>query len=129
LKPPRQSDRSFGLTFAVVFAALTALGWFWFEAIWTWSVASAAGFLALALLRPGVLGPLNAVWRWLAGHVARVNSLLILGLLFYFVITPVGFLLRRLGGDPMARRIREPVDSYLTPVRRQVTPETLADQF
>jgi hypothetical protein len=29
----------------------------------------------------------------------------------------------------MARRIREPVGTYLAPVRRQVTPETLVDQF
>jgi hypothetical protein len=129
LKPPRQTDRSFGLTFAVVFAALTALGWFGFEAIWTWSAALATGFLALALLRPGVLRPLNAVWRWIAGHVARVNSLIVLGLLFYAVITPVGVLLRLVRGDPMARRIREPVGTYLAPVRRQVTPETLVDQF
>jgi ABC-type uncharacterized transport system permease subunit len=129
LRPPRQSDRSFGLTFAAVFAALFALGWLWQGAIWVWSALLAAGFLASGLLRPSLLRPLNAVWRWLVGHVARVNSLLVLGLLFYAVITPVGFLLRRLSGDPMARRLREPVESYLTPVRRQLTLETLADQF
>jgi hypothetical protein len=129
MQPPRQSDRSFGLSFAVVFAALFALGWLGFAAVWEWAAWLAAGFLVAASIRPGVLRPLNAFWRWFAGHVARVNSLLVLGLLYYALMTPVGFLLRRLSGDPMMRGLREPVDSYLAPVRRQVTPETLADQF
>jgi ABC-type uncharacterized transport system permease subunit len=129
LRPQRQTDRAFGFTFAGVFAAIAVVGFVLFGATWVWSLALAAGFLLLGLLRPGLLRPLNAAWRWFAGQVGRLNSTIVLALLFYVVLTPVGLLLRLLAGDPMLRRVRQPQGSYFTPVRRQVTRETLADQF
>jgi len=102
--PP--SERSFGRTFAVVFALLAA----WF--LWRRGLAplplglaaGAAGFWALAYLAPRVLRPLNVVWFRFGLLLHAVVSPLILGLLFFLVVTPTGVIMRMAGKDFLGLR-------------------------
>jgi hypothetical protein len=95
------SPRRFGLWFAGIFCAV---------AIWPlpgggvmrtpWLIAS-VGFLLLALLAPNLLQPLNLAWARLGLLMARVTNPIVLGVLFFGVITPVGWLMRMAGKDPL----------------------------
>lgn len=127
-RPPRQTDRAFGLTFAALFAALFAVGLFVFGVRIDWAVWTAAVFAFVALAVPGALLPFNRLWQWFGAQIGRVTNLLLLGAFLYAVITPIGLLLRVFGYDPMARRIARS-GSYWTPVRRTTSPETLRDMF
>jgi hypothetical protein len=104
------SDRAFGFLFAAVFLLLAALK-FWqgspFGYVW---LALSATFAAAAAVRPGVLAPLNRLWLKLGLLLHRVVTPVIMGLLFYLVITPMGLIMRlrgtdflRLRRDPRAR--------------------------
>jgi hypothetical protein len=98
------SDRSFGL---VIGAAFVVVG------LWpllsatpprVWSLGVAVAFVGAALLRPRLLAPLNWGWTRLGLLMHRVTSPVVLGLVFYTTVTPIGLLLRAMGKDVLGRR-------------------------
>ena len=56
--------------------------------------------------------PLYAAWMRFAAALGRFNNGVVLGAVFFLLITPVGWLRRRLGGDPLARRFDPAARSY-----------------
>ncbi len=126
---PRQSDRAFGITFAVVFAIITAVTWLVFDARPVWPPAVAAVFLVLALAVPWILMPLNRLWAAFALRLGRVNNFLLLSLFFFLFIFPLGFMIRLFGRDFMCRRLDSSATTYWTPVKRQTDADTLQDMF
>ncbi len=97
LSPP--SARSTGFVFAAVFALIA------FSArhtAWLWPLAALAGaFAAAAWLRPGLLEPLNRAWFRLSLLLSRIVTPIVMGVLFFGLITPFGLLMRLKGGDPL----------------------------
>jgi hypothetical protein len=86
--------------------------------------------MAVALLRPNVLAPLNRIWTKLGLLMATVVSPIVLGLLFFIVVTPVGLLMRLVGKDPLRLRHDSGANSYWI-VRQPPGPpgDTMRDQF
>jgi len=125
----RQSDRAFGCTVAVVFVGIALVGWWLGGQLPQWALVMAATFAGVAWLVPGLLLPLNRFWGWMAPKIAALNNAVILGLVFYLVITPIGLVMKLFGRDSMCRAIQPTSDSYWTPVQHQSTMETLTDQF
>ena len=129
MTPPRQTDRAFGLTMAGALAVLSGIVWYAGGQRPTILPIAAAGFLVVALALPGLLLPLNRLWRALGMRLSKVSNLLILGTFFFLVLVPTGFIIRLVGRDPL-RRNREPeAKSYWSPVDRQTDADTLADMF
>jgi hypothetical protein len=111
-RPAGGSNRGFGLVFAVFFIAIGGIkSWNAGTMAWWW-LASGACFLALALLVPRVLQPLNDLWTKLGLLLYAIVSPLMLALLFYAVVTPIGLLMRMAGKDPLRLRRHADVDSY-----------------
>src|SRR5947209_4872035 len=106
------SDRSFGLVFAGFFALLTAHNAWHHRALWPLWLALAAVFLVLALVRPQVLAPLNRIWTRLGLLLGRVVSPVVLALMYFLIITPIGTLIRWLGKDPLRLRGDPAAPSY-----------------
>ena len=123
------SDRGFGYLVAGVFAAIEAAMWWFGDRIAIWPVVVAAAFLAAALGRPGILMPLNRVWRRMSHVLMRVNTAALTALGYAITIVPTGAVMRALGHDPMTRRIDKTAASYWSPVARPMTAERFEDQF
>jgi Saxitoxin biosynthesis operon protein SxtJ len=105
--------RSFGFTVGGIFALIG----FWPLIVrgedprW-WSLVVAG-----CLLVPAAVFPKSLVWvykGWMAvGHIMGwINTRIILGVVFYVIVTPIGMFRRLLGKDPMGRRLRPDLDSY-----------------
>jgi saxitoxin biosynthesis operon SxtJ-like protein len=106
------SDRAFGL----LFAALTGIAagfaaWHGRSSAFGWA-AVAALFLVSALLAPALLGPLNRLWRGLGLLLSRITTPIVMGVLFFAVVTPVGVLMRASGKDPLRLRPDRGASSY-----------------
>lgn len=124
----RLSNRAFGFAFTIVFTVVGAIAWLAFDTHLLWPFIVSAIFLVLALALPSYLMPLNRLWGRFAIRLARFNNGLILGVIYFVVLTPLGLLLR--GRDTMRRTAgRAGGTSYLLPVRRQTTAENLHDFF
>jgi hypothetical protein len=124
------SNRSFGIVFAVVFLIIALYPVAFGRPLRFWSIVVAAGFLLVALAAPALLGPLNRIWLKFGLLLHRVVSPLILGVLFFIVVTPTGLLMRALSKDPLRLRKQPQASSYWIE-RSPPGPkaETFTDQF
>lgn len=114
LNPDRKLLREFGFTMAIAISAIFGLLLPWlFERpwpVWPWPVV--AVFLTTSLFLPDVLR-LPFVWWMRLGHLlSKVTTPLILGILFYIVVTPVGAARRLLRKDSMSRKLDPSTKSY-----------------
>ena len=124
------SNRAFGNVLGVFFLAY-ALWPFTrgHEARW-WAMIVAACFLSLALMSPRVLAPLNRIWTKLGYVLQRITNPVLMGMLFYIVVTPVGLVLRAIGKDVLHLR-RDPYAKTYWHERQPPgpLPHTLQRQF
>ena len=89
-----------------------------------------AAFLAAALVWPGVLAPLNRLWTRFGLLLHRLVSPLVLGVMFFLVITPMGLVMRALGKDPLRLQRDRAARTYW--IDRQPpgpAPDSLNNQF
>jgi hypothetical protein len=109
---PGSSNRAFGLLFAAVCGAVAAIAaWHGRHAALWWSIAALAFFVAAVFAAP-LLGPLNRAWRWLSLQLSRIVSPVVMAVLFFAVLTPVGLVMRRTGNDPLRLRFEPQRTSY-----------------
>jgi len=124
VKPP--SEKSFGITFAVVFGLIAA--WlYWRKHVPIYSVlASAAAifFLAAGFLKPELLRPINLIWLKFGLLLHKIVNPIVMGLLFYVVFTPMGFIMRLAGKDLLSLKRDSAASSYWSP--RQSTSDVEA---
>lgn len=103
-----------GLLLALFFGMLGALARFQFGwpnvALGLWIAGGALG--ALYYLAPPLQTPIYLGWMWAVFPIGWTISHLILGVLFYLVITPVGLLMRLFGRNPLARNIDRKAATY-----------------
>lgn len=106
------SERSFGLVFAALFAVIALWPLKSGGDIRLWALGAAAAFAVLALALPRALKPLNIVWFKFGMLLHHVVTPLVMGLLFFLTVTPVGLLMRATGKDPMRLKRDAKADSY-----------------
>jgi Saxitoxin biosynthesis operon protein SxtJ len=106
------SNRSFGLLLSAVFFLLG------FMRIWRggpirwWAVILAAGLLALSLIAPALLRKPRIAWLFLGFLLGRVVNPIVIGLIFFLIITPGALVMRLLGRDPLSLRRDPRASSY-----------------
>lgn len=124
------SERSFGNVFAGVFALLGAYRlWHGKADGYAW-LAVAAVFLSLAWLWTRPLQPLNRLWARLGALLHRIVTPLMMGLMFFVVITPIGLAVRALGKDLLRLRRDPAAASYWVPREDSASREgAMKDQF
>tara|TARA_B100000678_G_C17806834_1_gene341251 strand:+ start:74 stop:463 length:390 start_codon:yes stop_codon:yes gene_type:complete len=93
------SNRSFGIVFFIFFLIVSIFPLFKDEDIRIWAVIVAIIFLILGLLNSSVLSPLNKIWFKFGILLGNFISPIIMGLVFFIVITPTAFLMRAFGKD------------------------------
>ena len=124
------SDRSFGIVMAVVFFAIAAYKlWFVSPLWWVW-LAIAAVFAAAAWLYPSSLKPLNYVWFRFGLLLHKIVSPVVMALMFFGAVLPVGLLMRLFGNRPLTPNFEPDATSYWIP-RRDGTPPpgSMKNQF
>jgi len=75
-------------------------------------VAITAALFLCALVAPKPLGPAFRCWMVIAHAIGWFNARLLLSVLFYLVFTPVGLIMRLVGGDPLHRDFGSPKSSF-----------------
>ena len=108
----RGSDRNFGIVFAVVFLLVGLLPLRQGAPVRWWALGLALGFCLAALLSPDTLGPLNRLWARVGDLLHRATTPLIMGLLFYGVLTPWAVIMRIAGRDSLRLKRKTDAPSY-----------------
>ncbi|NQV83842.1 MAG: hypothetical protein HQ494_08490 [Rhodospirillales bacterium] len=124
------SERSFGIVFTVVFAAIGLWPLLDGGAPHLWALIAAGGFLAAGLVAPALLKPFNRAWFLFGLGLHKVVNPMVMGLLFFLTVTPIALILRIQGKDPLRRRFEPDATSYWierTPPGPEA--ETMRQQF
>ena len=93
------SNRSFGIVFFVVFLLIALYPLTFSGGIIIWSVIISFIFLVLGLLNSKILTPLNKLWFMFGIFLSKIISPLIMGIIFFLVVTPIGLIMRIFGKD------------------------------
>ena len=93
------SNRSCGIVFFIVFLIIALYPLTYNGEIRVWSAITSLIFLLLGLLNSKILTPLNKLWFKFGILLGKIISPIIMGIIFFFVVTPIGLIMRLLGKD------------------------------
>ena len=93
------SNRSFGIVFFVVFLIIATYPLINGDGLRLWSLIISIVFLFLGLLNSKILNPLNKLWFKFGIFLGKIISPLIMGIIFFLVVTPIGLIMRLLNKD------------------------------
>tara|TARA_B100000212_G_scaffold194389_1_gene146634 strand:+ start:118 stop:501 length:384 start_codon:yes stop_codon:yes gene_type:complete len=93
------SNRSFGIVFFIVFLLIATYPLLKGNDVRVWSLLISFGFLILGLMNSKILSPLNKLWFKFGLILGKIISPLIMGIIFFVVVTPIGVVMRVLKKD------------------------------
>ena len=106
------SNRNFGVVFFVVFLIIGLWPLLEKSEIRYWSVFISSIFLLLGLINSNLLSPLNKIWFNFGKLLSKIITPLIMGVIFFLVVTPIGLIMRVLGKDILSLKYNENSKSY-----------------
>ena len=121
------SNRSFGLVFFVVFLAIALWPLKSGEEFRLWSLVLSIIFFILGVLNSKLLTPLNRLWIKLGFFLGTIVSPIIMGIIYFIVLTPTGVFMRLLGKDLLKTSKEKHTSTYW--VKRDKQQSSMKKQF
>ena len=121
------SNRSFGLVFFVVFLIVALWPLKSGEDIRIWSLALSIIFFSLGILNSKLLTPLNKLWFKFGIFLGAIISPIIMGIVYFLVVTPTGVFMRLLGKDLLKTSKVKNTSTYW--IKRNKQQSTMKKQF
>ena len=112
IKSGKKELREFGLTIGIILAILGAVALWRGKGSYPYLLGTGALFIILGLTLCGILKPLQKAWMSLSVILSFFVSRIILFILFYAVLTPLGLITRLFGKDILDQRIEKARASY-----------------
>ena len=108
----RQFGLMLGAILTLVFGLLLPWSWGWESSPNQWWIGTGAAVAAWAMLAPDSMRGLYYCWMRVAMVIGHVINTMILAVVFFIVITPMGVVMRLMGKDPMRRTLDKDMSSY-----------------
>lgn len=116
----RKGLREFGLTTAAIVAVVFGLFFPWVLRLgsvwWPWIVFGALSLMALAV--PIMLQPVYRMWMRFGLMMSKITTPIIMGAVFYLIITPTGLVMKVFSRDPLRRKLVDKESSYRVPSQK-----------
>ena len=121
------SNRSFGLVFFVVFLIVALWPLKSGEDIRIWSLALSIIFFSLGILNSKLLTPLNKLWFKFGILLGSIVSPIVMGIVFFLVVTPTSIIMRLLGKDLLKKNKIKSASTYW--IKRDKQHNSMKKQF
>ena len=108
----KSSNRSFGIVFFIVFLLIGFYPFLNQQDLRIWALIISLVFLILGVIDSKILTPLNKIWFKFGIFLGKIISPLIMGLIFFLVVTPTGIVMRILGKDLLNLKFKKNMKSY-----------------
>ena len=95
------SNRSFGIVFFIVFLIIALYPLLNDDSVRIWSIILSLVFFILGLLNSNILSPLNRIWFKFGMILGGIVSPIVMGLVFFLVVTPTALILRLFKKDTL----------------------------
>ena len=121
------SNRSFGFLFFIVFLAISLWPLKSQGDLRLWAFILSLIFLVLGVLNSTFLNPLNKLWHKFGIFLGSIISPIVMGIVFFMVVTPIGLIMRFLGKDLLRIKKSKFVSTYW--ISREKQNNTMKRQF
>ena len=121
------SNRSFGFVFFIVFLAISLWPLKSQEDLRLWAFILSLIFLVLGVLNSEFLTPLNKLWYKFGILLGSIVSPIVMGIVFFIVVTPIGLIMRFLGKDLLRINKSKFVSTYW--IKREKQTNSMKKQF
>ena len=121
------SNRSFGIVFFVVFLIISVWPLLNENPLRIWAISVSIIFLILGLMNSKILTPLNLVWYKFGILLGILISPIVMGIVFFLVVTPTGFIMKILGKDLLNTNSNKEIKSYW--INRDNSKTSMKKQF
>jgi hypothetical protein len=124
------SDRRFGITIAAILGAIGGIRLILGHSHSAWWLGAAATLALFAIYRPAALGPINRAWLRLGLALYKIVNPIVMAVLYFSTIVPIGIVMRLRGRDPLRLRRQPEAASYW--IGREppgASSETMRNQF
>jgi hypothetical protein len=125
IKVNKKNNISFGILFFIFFLIIGLFPLVSVGVIRIWSVVLSLIFLIITIIRPNLFTFLNRSWIQFGIFLGKVISPIVMGLVFFFVVTPIGVLVRILKKDVMG--LKRGASSYW--INREDKLQSMKKQF
>ena len=121
------SNRSFGIVFFFVFLIISLWPLTNENPLRVWSIFVAIIFLILGLMNSKLLTPLNVLWFKFGKLLGFIIAPIVMGIVFFLVVTPTGIIMRIIGKDLLGRKFNKNKKTYW--INREKSKSTMKQQF
>ena len=121
------SNRSFGIVFFIVFLIIGLWPTLNDGEIRIWSIVASIIFLILGLINSKLLTQLNILWFKFGKLLGSIVAPIVMGIVFFLVITPIGLIMKIIGKDLLNKRYNNKSKSYW--INREKSKGTMKQQF
>ena len=108
------SNRSFGLVFFIFFLIVSFYPLYFDNSLNIWALILSIIFLILGLINSRILTPLNILWFKFGMLLGRIISPIIMGMVFFFVVTPTGLLMKLFNKDLLRLKKKNTKSYWIT---------------
>ena len=106
------SNRSFGFVFFLFFLIIAVYPLFNSNSIYYWALFISFIFLVLSIMNSKILTPLNKIWFKFGLLIGLIISPLVMGLIYFVVVTPTSFIMKILGKDILNLKKNDKKNTY-----------------
>ena len=121
----KKNNITFGILFFIFFLIIAFFPLISAGIIRIWSVVLSLVFLIITIIRPNLFTFLNKLWTQLGILLGKIISPIVMGLVFFFLITPIGMIIRILKKDVMG--LKKGASSYW--ITREDKVQSMKKQF
>ena len=120
------SNRSFGIVFCIVFLLVAVYPLLNDNPVRYWSIIISIIFLLLGVINSKILTPLNILWMKFGLLLGKIISPIIMGFVFFGVVTPISILMKLFGKDVLNLK-RNKNDTYW--LKKQEIKSSMKNQY
>ena len=121
------SNRSFGLVFFFVFLIVGLWPLMREESPKIWLLIISIFFMVLGIMNSKLLTPLNKVWFKIGIFLGNLVAPIIMGIIFFLVVTPIGLIMKIIGKDLLQKKYDKKKGTYW--IKRDKSISTMKRQF
>jgi len=121
------SNKSFGIVFFVIFLVVALWPLINEGEIRIWSIVISIIFLFLGLINSKILTPLNTLWFRFGILLGKIFSPIVMGIIYFGVITPIGILMKLIGKDILNLKQNKKSSTYW--IKKEKVISNMKNQF
>ena len=120
------NNKSFGILFFIVFLLIAVWPIIELGTIRVWAIVISLIFLILGILNSKILTPLKTLWIKFGEFLGKIIAPIVMGLIYFIIITPIGILMRLLGKDVLNIKYNKNKSYW---IKRPKNVDTMRRQF